>query len=216
MRLKKLIEYSLFTRRCEICGSVVEFNRARCEECEELKRITGCVIDDEMKYSALVSSYFYDDESVRRAVARFKYRGFKALASSLAGEMIKSVEENYSDVSFDYVTYVPMTLWKKRKRGYNQTELLAKEIAGRMNVPCKCLLKKIKKTKAQQGSTSAERKKNLSGAFDLCVYEETIKGKTILLVDDVKTTGSTLNECSKILKKNGAEKVYAVTFAMTR
>ena len=79
---------------------------------------------------------------------------------------------------------------------------------------CSITYKLIRNTKSQQGSSAKERRINLKGAFDIADID--VKGKTVLLVDDVRTTGATLNECAKVLKKNGAERVCAVVIAVTQ
>lgn len=213
MKLLKLIEYSIFPRRCELCGEIVEIDEERCEYCESAKRLSNPIFDITFWFDGLVSPYHYES-SVRVGIHRFKYRGYVELAPTFADEMCKSIDMHLFDIPFDFITFVPLTKKKKRKRGYNQAELLAKEIAKKYDLQCVNTLIKTKETKNQQGSSEAERKKNLKNAFNIADVD--VKGKNILLVDDVKTTGATLNECSKVLKKNGAERVYAVTIAVTQ
>lgn len=100
-----------------------------------------------------------------------------------------------------------------RKRGYNQSELIAAEASKRLELPCNALLKKIKDNPAQ--SSVNDRKKrtdNVSGVYKV-INEELVKGKYILLVDDVVTTGSTLSECARMLCRAGAKEVYCATIA---
>ena len=133
----------------------------------------------------------------------------------MAREMTNKINESFCDINFDFVTFVPLSKRRYRKRGYNQAELLALKIADRLSIPCLKSLNKIRETETQRGASAKERRVNLFGAFDL-VDGFDIDGKTVLLVDDVKTTGSTLNECSEILKAYGAKAVYCSVFAVTK
>lgn len=213
MKLLEIIKYSIFPRRCELCGKVVKLDVKRCDDCENASRTVGRMVDNKMAYAGLVAPFLFKD-SIRAGIHKFKYRGFKELAKPFAKEMARSVQKEYENISFDLITFVPITKRKLRKRGYNQAELLAKELSRELNVPCVNTLNKTKSTKSQQGRSRKERMNNLKDAFEIADYD--VKGKTILLVDDVKTTGSTLNECSKVLKKNKADKIYAVVVAVTK
>lgn len=213
MNILKLIEYSVYPRRCELCANVIEMDRVRCESCEQLEDLNHTIYDNSLAFDALVAP-FYFESGIRVGIHRFKYRNYDELADSLANEMLKAIRLQYADIEFDAVTFVPLTWIRKLKRGYNQAELLAEVIAKGMGLKCSKLLVKVKNTKTQQGSTASQRKKNLINAFDSSGVD--VKGKTILLVDDVKTTGATLSECARVLKKYGAEKVYAVTIAVTK
>ena len=109
---------------------------------------------------------------------------------------------------------IPLSSAKLRKRGYNQSEILAKNLAKRFKLPVENLLKRVKETKPQYGLKKEERKKNMEGAFGIKRNGSRIKcGMTVLLLDDIVTTGSTLLEAAKILKQNGFEKVWGVTLA---
>lgn len=213
MNLFELIKRSIFPKRCELCGEVIEIDKNRCGYCEFAQRMNGRSTDAKMAYESVTAPYLYMD-SIRAGIHKFKYRGFTELAKGFAKEMADTVKTEYRNIDFDLITYVPLAKKKKRKRGYNQAELLAKELSKELDVPCVNALNKIKNTDSQQGKKRKERMNNLKDAFEIADVD--VKGKTILLVDDVKTTGSTLNECSKVLKRNKADKVYAVTIAVTR
>jgi ComF family protein len=113
---------------------------------------------------------------------------------------------------FSLVTCVPLHKSRLKERGYNQAALIGERIAKYMQIPFdEKLLKRIKKTKVQSGLVRSERVKNIKGAFEL-VGE--IRGKRVLLVDDVWTTGSTMRECSRVIKINGANEVWGLVLAM--
>lgn len=224
----KQLSYALFPRRCALCGEVVELDRLICDNCKNNKRISGnickrcgcsaddcrCKINDKAKYDC-VTAPFYFQNGASNAVYRFKFYGFKELACAMADEMTETVKRRYSEVAFDCVTYVPLTKKRLRKRGYNQSRLLAECVSKNIDVPCMELLVKVKDTSSQRGSTAVQRRKNLKNAFEICNNSD-VNGKAILLIDDVKTTGSTLNECAKVLKRGGAADVYACTFTITK
>ncbi|MBI4842921.1 MAG: ComF family protein [Nitrospirae bacterium] len=108
---------------------------------------------------------------------------------------------------------VPVPLYTKRlkERGFNQSALLGKHIANRAGVPLMLnVLVRSRNTLPQVGLSAKERRKNIMNAFDV-VSHESVKGKKVMLIDDVFTTGATVNECSKVLKKAGAEEVFVVT-----
>jgi ComF family protein len=114
--------------------------------------------------------------------------------------------------SFDVI--VPMPLhWRKRwQRRFNQADLLAREIARRWNVPLRPLVRRKKATAPQAGLTSAQRRKNVQGAFEV-KDRASLKGKRVLLIDDVLTTGATAGACARALKRAGAAQVTLLTLA---
>lgn len=120
----------------------------------------------------------------------------------------------YPSVEPDYVCAVPMTEAKIQKRGYNQSELLARQICSELIFNYSELIVKVKDTLNQHNLSKQDRLNNLNSAFS--VNRETdIEGKTILLCDDIKTTGTTLKECSDVLFKAGAKDVYCLCAAVT-
>ena len=151
-----------------------------------------------------------------------KYRNKKGIAEVLAQAAYDRLLEELSELAvfenFNNPILIPIPLYKKRlkKRGYNQAELLAKEIVKRGNdvfTLTTKVLYKVKDTKSQvEIRDKKERLKNLHGAFAV-KNPETIHGRNIILVDDVTTTGTTLNEAKKVLEKSGARKVIAITIA---
>ena len=123
--------------------------------------------------------------------------------------MAKAYRRNFSDIVCNTVTYVPMHKSKKRRRGYDQSYLLAKYFAKQIGVKLdKKLIVKHTSSKTQHELSFAERVKNVSGTY---AVKKDLYGKTVVLVDDIRTSSSSLNECAKQLKLAGAEKVYCVT-----
>lgn len=230
MRLLDVIRYSLFPRRCELCGTVIEPNQSRCEQCRNVEIIKGeiCkVCGSEVKncncpknvrkpeYKCVTAPYYFEN-SIAKAIVKMKNNGYTELVNPMADAMLSVINDRYKDISFDFVAFVPLTRSRELKRGYNQSQLLAQVVADGLGIPCVSALKKIYNTKSQRRSKARNRKVNLHGAFDLNVDYSMIDDKTILLIDDVKTTGSTLHECAFVLNGYGARAVYASTVAVTK
>lgn len=223
----KRLSYALFPKRCELCGEVIELDKTRCEQCENLKMITGkickkcgrevenCVCSIESfspNYKVFCAPYYFEGSAVS-AVYRLKNRGYRELVPAMAKSIKSAMDLRFENVSFDCVTCIPMSSYKKRVRGYNQSELLAKEVAKLLGAEFDELVFKNRRTRSQRKSTAKERRANLYGAFSL-KDGKTVKDKIILIIDDVKTTGSTLSEAAFPLKDSGAT-VYAASFTVT-
>ncbi len=115
--------------------------------------------------------------------------------------------------SADYIIPVPLHRWRLLKRQYNQATLLARSVSSLAQIPVltNCLIRK-KATESQGHKTPKERKQNVKHAFDI-IDPDTVQGKTIVLIDDVWTTGATLDACAKTLKKAGASQVFVLALA---
>ncbi len=214
----RLVNRLLFSNRCRVCGKVTAVNLDICENCSVEKfRISENAIAaksaSNKNYDRITSPFYYTG-NIKTCIQNFKYKGFKRAADFLSAEMIKVLERDFADEEVDYITCVPVTRRRRRQRGYNQDELLLKEIAKAFNLKsAPKLLIKTKNTPTQVNLKMNERKSNLKGAFRTNDKFH-LENKTILLCDDVKTTGSTLDECSKVLKKAGAKRVICVTCAL--
>lgn len=219
----------LFTNRCAFCGEVVEFDTVICEECAAAEHIEQpvclrcgankreCLCERSRRtpeYKAVCAPYYYEG-SIARAVNNFKTQEIPALAPAQAKEIALAVRRNYKDISFDYVTFVPMLKSDVRRRGFNQAELLANEVAALLSLPCKPSVYKKRRTKQQKSRRGVDRFINMYNAFAPIDGAE-IDGKTLLLIDDVKTTGSTLSSVSLTLNAYGAKAVYCATFAIAK
>ncbi len=127
--------------------------------------------------------------------------------------------EVLSNNNFSLVTCVPLHKSRLKKRGFNQSSLIAERVAEYLRIPFdENVLKRIRNTKIQSGLVRKERVKNTKGAFEVRILESEVKsqmkGKKVLLIDDVWTTGSTMRECIKVMKRNGAKKVWGLVLAM--
>lgn len=159
-------------------------------------------------------SVFQLSPELSKIVHSFKYAGEESALPWMTLQMQNYLEKNFPELKFDYIIPVPLHWWRLLRRGYNQSLLLAKALAKKRNEKLDFhTLVKTKASKAQSSVSKPERTKQLKKAFHL-KNPDKFKDKTILLVDDVYTTGSTLQECAKILKQKGA-KVFAFTLART-
>lgn len=153
------------------------------------------------------------NEKVRALIHELKYREMTRIADYLADHTIKYLHSHQPFSKVDYVCPVPLHPTKKRERGYNQAALIARKIAGHFNWQFKPeLIKRVRFTESQSNLSPQERKLNVGRAFSVdrnsILYEV-----NILIIDDVFTTGATVNSISRVLKKHAVDKVYVLTVA---
>ncbi len=192
--------------RCVFCYEKTKAPSAACDKCRNLLRIVPheTILPNKCR---CISAFRYEGE-YKLSVLNYKSGGkYKKLADPYSLILSKTISGLYGDIKFDCYTGVP-TL--KNLFKFDQVRPLAEKTAARDNVEYKELLIQTKKKKAQRLLKESERENNVRNIFK-CVNNEYIQGKTILLFDDVVTTGSTLTECSNALMRSGAEKVFCVT-----
>lgn len=151
------------------------------------------------------------EDTLRALIHLFKYGQVRPLAKPLGALLARAIPREHR---FDVI--VPMPLhWKKRwSRGYNQSKLLAKEVARRWGVPVSQVVRRVKATAPQAGLSNSKRRLNMSGAFAMR-KGASVKGLRVLLIDDVLTTGATASACAKVLKRAGASHVAVAAVART-
>jgi competence protein ComFC len=159
-------------------------------------------------FDAAYTFGFYQDD-LRRLIQLFKYSRIQTLSAPLGKLLARALPLGQS---FDVI--VPMPLhWRKRwQRGFNQAELLAREIGRRTHTPVRNALRRVRNTASQAGLTSAKRRENVSGAFQT-KDRLALDGHSVLLIDDVVTTGATAASCARALKRGGARQVTLLTLA---
>ncbi len=157
----------------------------------------------------------YQDSTVEKLIKHFKYRYLTSLSDVLVQILARQADKiNLPDNTI--ITNVPLHSRKYRERGFDQTQLLAKKLATTINLPYKPLLVRIKKTKVQAKLTKVERQQNVHSAFALnkkLIQFGDKSTPTILLIDDVATTGATLNEAARVLKDAGFTKIICLVLA---
>jgi ComF family protein len=147
--------------------------------------------------------------NLRKLIHLFKFDGVQPLGRPLAGFLAGILPR---EQRFDVIVPMPLHWRRKWQRGFNQSELLAREIAGRWNVPVRNVVRRKRATTPQAGLTSAQRRKNVQGAFE-AKYKARLDGQRVLLIDDVLTTGATASACARVLKRAGAARVSLLTLA---
>ncbi len=200
--------------KCILCKSDLYNDRYICKSCKNNIKICkdsfkigkGC-----HQFKCYSSSYY--SGSMMELIIKLKYKSSFRSGNVIASYMKDTIHSN--DISFDVLTYVPMTKKSFKKRGYNQSEYLAKTLGKYFRKPVVSCLTKIKDTKDQIGLNEKERWNNIEGSFKV-FDNHFINDKSVLLVDDVITTGATVFYCSLELLKSGAKKVDILTGAKSR
>ncbi|MGM9614714.1 MAG: ComF family protein [Oscillospiraceae bacterium] len=216
--MSKLLDWvldAIYPTRCILCRE--RQSPGRPTICPSCQTTMPSAIGDHKKgdyFSECVSALYYEGP-VKLAVRRYKFQEAQAYAPAF-GELIAERIYEELDGKYDLLSWVPLAPDRLRKRGYDQSQLLAENAARRLQKPLVRLLKKRRGVSAQSLAKDADqRRKNIAGAYRV-VDPEQVAGRRILLIDDIVTTGSTLSECAKTLLKAGAEEVMCATLAMTR
>ena len=206
----------LYPRKCPFCGRVLERGETGwCARCpEELpwtepgdgKTVEGC--------DACLSPLWYRD-GVRKGVRRYKFGGGKSHAA-LFGQLMAQCLQDRGTGRVDLITWAPLHTQRKRERGYDQAELLARRVGELSGLPVAGTLEKARATAVQsQAGEDGARRDNVRGAYRVLPGAE-LAGKRVVLVDDVATSGATLAECAAALRGAGAASVTGLTLARAR
>jgi ComF family protein len=155
------------------------------------------------------ASFGYYEGTLRKLIHLFKYNGMTPLSGRLSRYLESALP---IDDRYDAIVPVPLHWQRRWRRGFNQSELLAKELSGRRGVPVLNALRRVRPTANQSGLTSAARRRNIAGAFQT-KHGADLRGRRVLLIDDVFTTGSTASACAAALKRAGAASVSLLTLA---
>lgn len=197
------VQYCMTYKRCERCGKPVpKENGGLCNECYTRRLHT----------TKITSALVYVDLA-KDGVIRFKNRNNSANAYTLSHYIATMVKTDFKNIEFDTVVSVPARKKNTSKTGYDQAGKLAYSVALHLGISySKNVLEQIRPIKKQSSMKYYERLENAKGNFRVKRPEKT-KNKTVLLVDDVRTSGATINECARVLKESGAYKVYGATLA---
>ncbi len=220
----------IFPKRCPCCDEITEDNAKICDECQsllvKLKLENSCLKCGLPKDECVCKRKVYLFKGI---VAPFRYEGSAAAgvlnikrlksyenAEFFAGYMAKSVRGKFSDVKFDFICSVPMSRSKEKETDFNHTKVLAKYLSKELNLPYFNILQQIKENESQHNLDFESRAKNVKGIYRVKdKYKDAVWDKKILLVDDIKTSGATLNESAHEILLQGADEVWCVTAAVT-
>lgn len=190
---------------CKICGDEIcgTENIKICDRCKN------------SNYAFMSNrSLCYYDTVPAKIIKKLKYGKRKYYAKHIA-EMMQSLVTCFDNI--DVITFVPVSSKRRKERGFNQAEEIAKELGLISNISVVDALEKLYDGKTQAGLSQKERRENLKGTIKLKnEIKQEIKGKNVLIVDDVFTTGSTLHECASVLQKAEPKKIFTCTFAKTK
>ncbi|MDT8903891.1 ComF family protein [Anaeroselena agilis] len=203
----------IYPPRCPVCRSPVAIHGAWCPVC-----LAPVLAGHELnlagrRLAALDSCRVRCDyvAGVKTLLHRLKFRGDTRAAASLAW-LLTARRDGLRLAGIQVVVPVPLHPGRHAERGYNQTELIFRRWSERQGLPWLDALVRTRPTAPQWELVPAERRRNVRGAFALA-HPEAIRGKIVLLVDDIVTTGATVNECAKVLKRGGAKAVHALALA---
>ncbi|MCQ2741332.1 MAG: ComF family protein [Alphaproteobacteria bacterium] len=199
------LPYCRVYKRCSKCGKPIAGGNAKtCNTCHLKKH-----------YNTKITSAFVYTDKARNAVIALKNEQNQFYAKTLSYYVASMVKLDFKGVDFDAVVSVPPRKTFLKKEKFDQTEALAKEVSLRLGLPyIKRALYQTKVIQKQSNLSYTSRQKNVKGSFAVRKRNE-VKNKTILLIDDVMTTGSTLEECAKMLKESGAFRIYSACIATT-
>lgn len=204
--LKWLISF-IYPNCCPYCKKIIDYKSTECEVCSTkmystyFKRVVGNNI--------LCYAPFEYNSNIRKALGEYKFKGYKDYYKSFAKAMANISITN--ELRFDIVTSVPLSKVRYKTRGYNQAELIARELANHCGVPYIETLTKVIENKEQHTLSQVEREYNVKGVYGLLDCD--IKDKEILLCDDIVTTGYTISECANLLLHNNAKNVICMAVA---
>lgn len=195
---------------CLICNDYLSSDGPLCKNCSG--KIEYCSDAFNLKNKIKCYSAAYYASCVKEMIRRLKYNSDFAAGEFLGEMLLNTVKKN--NIEFDLITYVPLSKNAYKKRGFNQSEFLARYISKGASMPMKELLLKRKDTKDQIGLDGYDRWQNMIDCFQTLNYN--LDNKKIILIDDVITTGATAFHCAEQLFKSGAEKVSVLTVAKSR
>lgn len=210
---KRNILHFFFPNRCPVCREVIHSNEKFCEKCySELNHYSG---EFEIENSDSFTAPLVYDEKVNQAIFLLK-DGICGNSDYALGELLaQKLKENGISKKTDIIIPVPMYSYDEKRRGYNQSVLIGKQLERIIGIKCDSkIVVKTRSTVEQKTLSKRERHENLKGVFRIDNPEK-IKGKRVLIVDDICTTGSTLSEIADLLKENGAEEVHCAACCKT-
>lgn len=215
--MKKLFTKILdifFPKRCVFCGCKLDTNYkiCLCIDCRETAFINNIEPRQFEKkfFEKIVCCMDYKDYA-RKCFLKYKFGNVRYYKDTYANMIYFKIKNDLDFQNADMITCVPLSKERYNERGYNQSALISEKAAMLLNKPhFDDMIIKIKNTKPFSALSAKERRKLIKGSY---IFNENydIKGKNIILIDDIYTSGSTINECSKILKMYGANAVYCAT-----
>lgn len=212
MRLLHAAMELLFPRKCVLCQSVLSKDETDlCRRCRVEAPLFEARREGPRYTEKLIALWFYEDD-VRASLIRYKFYNRRSYAD-VYGRMLAM---KLLSAEADVLTWVPVSDRRRRKRGYDQVELIARVTARELGMDCRKLLCKHRDNKPQSSIADAsQRRANVLGVYRMA-ENETVKDKRIVLLDDIVTTGATASECARVLLSAGAKEVICAAVAAGR
>ena len=201
----------LFPRKCVLCRGLLQ--KGETDLCHSCRVCAPEFISakNNIPFVAGWTAVWYYRDNVQKSIVRYKFRNARSYAEAYARFLALRIQEMPAE--FDYITWVPVSFRRKLQRGYDQVELLTKAVSKELGIPAYPTLRKQRHNSAQSSiADAAKRKANVLGAYTPLPNAE-LADKTLLLIDDVITTGATVSECAKTLLLAGAKEVYCAAVA---
>lgn len=226
----KHIENLLFPSICQGCGEVGTY---LCDKCAgifiQVRQLQQCHICKKRVFKGLVHKKCKKETSldgvfitaeyskfIENYIGDIKYEFYFAMIGDLVRVMVDALANNevFLEVVKDsIITFVPLHSMRKRWRGFNQAEEIARRVAKNWSINCVKLVKRVRRTKSQVGLGRRKRLANLRDALKVLDSVKQVDDKGVIVIDDVMTSGATLEECAIVLKESGIQKVYGLVFA---
>jgi len=208
--IRRILEW-LFPEKCVLCRCVLDKDETDlCRKCRVEQPQYPYGKKKVPHLTDLTAVWLYQG-SVRGSLHRYKFRGFRHYASAYGRLLAMRIDRDLPRA--DVMTWVPVSAKRLRSRGYDQVELLAKAVSPELSIPAEPLLEKFRDNRANSDLKSpAERRANVLGVYR-APDPLLLRGKRVLLLDDIVTTGATASECARVLLTAGAEEVYFAAVA---
>lgn len=204
----------LYPNKCPFCNNIISNEKIISHKCFKESNKNNIVKEIHLGKNNFicVSPYNYSGP-IKKSIWKFKFRNHKEYALYFGFSINQALNKLNPELTFDFITSVPISKERLLERGYNQTELFAKQIARMRNTKYKRLLIKTANNLPQHTLPAEERYKNVKGVYSI-KKSGIMKNKKILLCDDIITTGNTICECRKVLLDTGASEVLCATIAV--
>ena len=215
MKLYHWLMELLFPPKCVLCGTLLKAGETDlCRTCRtEAPEYPNRKI--KLQFLDSFAAVWYYEGNVRRSLLRFKFQNARSYASCYGRMLAMKLLREYPE-GFDVLTWVPVSRLRRLRRGYDQVELLAKAVGAELGMTPVPMLKKIRNNRPQSRLDSVSaRRANVLGAYKLLDGAQA-KGKRVLLLDDILTTGATAGECARMLLSAGAKEVHCAAVAAAR
>ena len=222
----------IYPRRCPVCDDIVPMHQGfvclecrkkikyirepRCRKCGKQMQdesVVFCKDCENRKHMYEYGFALYDYQSMKKSIYRFKYSKRSEYAEYYAIDMLENLAEEIRRIGADALVPVPLHSRRQTRRGYNQAEVLAKELSKLTGIPCyNKLVRRVKNTIPQKELNIQERQNNLKKAF--LIQSDVVKLNKTIVVDDIYTTGSTIDAVARELRQHGVGKVYYLTLCI--